>query len=231
MTTSRILFVLTSCEQLGDTSRKTGYFLSEVTHPARVLSEAGFGIQFTSPRGGQPPVDPGSRDHDDEDNRWFLNNEDLLERVGNSASPGDLDPNDYAAIFFAGGHGTMWDLPDNRALARLTASIWEQGGVVAAVCHGPAGLVNVELADGDYLVAGRELTSFTNEEEAAVELEEVVPFLLESRLRERGANFTKADPFQEHVVTDDRLVTGQNPASARGVGEAMVELLMQGNSR
>lgn len=229
MTTSRILFVLTSCERLGDTGRQTGYFLSEVTHPARVLSDAGFQIRFASPRGGQPPVDPGSRDQDDADNRWFLNDNEWLERVADTAQPEDLDPEDFDAVFFAGGHGTMWDLPDNRALARLTASIWDHGGVVAAVCHGPAGLVNVELAGGDHLVAGRKVTSFTNEEEAAVELEEVVPFLLESRLRERGANFSKADPFQEHVVTDGRLVTGQNPASARGVGAAMVKLLNAGN--
>lgn len=231
MTTSAVLFVLTSCERLGETGRKTGYFLSEVTHPARVLSRTGFEIQLASPRGGQPPVDPGSRDHDDEDNRWFLNDDEWLARVADTSPPEDLDPRDFSAVFFAGGHGTMWDLPDNRALARLTASIWEHGGVVAAVCHGPAGLLNVELAGGDRLVAGRELTSFTDEEEAAVELDEVVPFLLESRLRERGANFSKVDPFREHVVTDGRLVTGQNPASARGVGKAMVKLLMQGNSR
>lgn len=231
MTTSAILFVLTSCEQLGDTGRKTGYFLSEVTHPARVLSRAGYEIQFASPQGGQPPVDPGSRDHDDADNRWFMNDNKWLERVADTSPPEDLDPRDFAAVFLAGGHGTMWDLPDNRALAGLVAGVWEHGGVVAAVCHGPAGLVNVDLADGSYLVAGRELTAFTNEEEAAVELDEVVPFLLESRLRERGARFSKTDPFGEHVVTDGRLVTGQNPASARGAGEAMVELLTQGNSR
>lgn len=228
MPRSSILFVLTSCQQLGDTGRKTGYFLSEVTHPARVLTDAGFDLHFASPRGGQPPVDPGSRDPDDEDNRWFLTGNDWLNRMARTARPEDLDATDYGAIFFAGGHGTMWDLPDNRALARLTAAIWEGGGVVAAVCHGPAGLVNVRLADNGYLVAGRKVTSFTNEEEAAVELDGVVPFLLESRLRERGADFSKADPFQEHVVTDGRLITGQNPASARGVGKAMVKLLKAG---
>lgn len=231
MTHPKVLFMLTSCEQLGDSGRKTGYFLSEVTHPARVLSDAGFDIRFASPLGGQPPVDPGSRDHDDETNRWFLTNDDWLKRVADTNRPEDLDPHEYGAIFFAGGHGGMWDFPDNQALAGLTASIWERGGVVAAVCHGPAGLVNVELAEGDYLVNGRQLTAFTNEEEAAVELDDVVPFLLESRLCERGARFASADPFQEHVVTDGRLVTGQNPASARGVGERIVELLTQGDSR
>lgn len=225
MQPTNILFVLTSCQQLGDTGRKTGYFLSEVTHPARVLADAGFDLHFASPRGGQPPVDPGSRDPDDKDNRWFLTGNDWLNRMARTALPEDLDATDYRAIFFAGGHGTMWDLPDNQALAGLVAGIWEQGGVVAAVCHGPAGLVNVRLADGSYLVGGRDLTAFTNEEEAAVELEDIVPFLLESRLRERGARFSKTDPFREHVVTDGRLITGQNPASARGVGKAMVKLL------
>lgn len=225
MQPTNILFVLTSCQQLGETGRKTGYFLSEVTHPARVLADAGCNIRFASPRGGQPPVDPGSRDRDDEDNRWFLTDDDWLNRMAGSARPEDLDAGDFEAIFFAGGHGAMWDLPENRPLARLTAAIWERGGIVAAVCHGPAGLVNVRLANNGYLVAGREMTSFTNDEEAAVDLDGVVPFLLEARLRERGANFSKADPFQEHVVTDGRLVTGQNPASARGVGKAMVRLL------
>lgn len=231
MPADEVLFVLTSCDTLGDTGRKTGYFLSEVTHPARVLADAGMAIRFASPAGGQPPVDPGSLDHDDPANRWFLTDEDWLRRVARTAKPVDLDPSDFAAIFFAGGHGTMWDLPDDGDLAALTAGIWEQGGVVAAVCHGPAGLVNVELPGGGYLVNGRELTAFTNEEEAAVELDGVVPFLLESRLRERGARFSKADPFEAHVVTDGKLVTGQNPASARGVGEAMVKLLQEDASR
>lgn len=231
MTAPKILFVLTSCETLGDTGRSTGYFLSEVTHPARRLDEAGVAIEFTSPAGGQPPVDPGSRDRDDEDNRWFLTGDKWLAAVARTTPPENLDADDYAGVFFAGGHGTMWDFPGNEALATLTAGVWENGGVVAAVCHGPAGLVDVRLSNGDWLVSGREVTAFTNEEESAVELDGVVPFLLESRLRERGARFSKAEPFQQHVVTDGRLVTGQNPASARGVGEAIVNLLNEGSSR
>lgn len=226
-----VLFVLTSCETLGDTGRPTGYFLSEVTHPARRLDEAGIGIEFTSPAGGQPPVDPASRDHDDPDNRWFVTDRRWLEAVARTRRPGELEPCDYAGIFFAGGHGAMWDLPGNEALGGLTAGIWEAGGVVAAVCHGPAGLVDVRLSNGEWLLAGRRVTAFTNEEEDAVEMTEVVPFLLESRLRERGARFSKAGTFEPQVVTDGRLVTGQNPASARGVGEAMVKLLNEEASR
>lgn len=225
MTAPKVLFALTSCDRLGDTGRQTGYFLSEVTHPARVLDEAGLDVEFTSPAGGQPPVDPGSRDRDDDDNQWFLTSDEWLGAVASSRRPGELEAGGYSAIFFAGGHGTMWDFPGDRDLAALTGDIWHNGGIVAAVCHGPAALLNVKSNDGDWLVSGRELTSFSNEEEDAVEMTDIVPFLLESRLRERGARFSKADPFEPHVVTDGRLVTGQNPASARGVGEAMVTLL------
>lgn len=218
MTTPRVLFVLTSCETLGETGRQTGYFLSEVTHPARLLDEAGVEIEFASPAGGQPPVDPGSRDRDDADNRWFLTENRWLQAVADTRRPSELSADDFAAIFFAGGHGTMWDFPSDTSLAALTADIWTNGGVVAAVCHGPAALVNVRLGDGEWLVGGREVTSFTNQEEEAVDMSDVVPFLLESRLLERGARFTKAESFQEHVVVDGRLITGQNPASARGGG-------------
>ena len=137
----------------------------------------------------------------------------------------DVEAADYDAIYFAGGHGTMWDLPDNDALKRLTADIYEAGGVVSAVCHGPAALVNVTLSDGSHLVDGKELAAFTNDEEAAVELTEAMPFLLETKLRERGARFKAAPNFESNVVVSERLVTGQNPASATGVAEAIVELV------
>lgn len=221
--TKRILFVLTSHGELGDTGEKTGYYLPEAAHPYAVLRDAGYEIDFASPRGGEPPMDPESRDLDDEANAEFLEAEtDALERT---MSTDEIDPADYAAIYFAGGHGTMWDFPGDRALADATARIWESGGVVGAVCHGPAALVDVELSDGSYLVDGCEVSCFTNEEERAVELDDVVPFLLESRLEERGATVRKAEPWQEKVVVDGRLVTGQNPASAEGVGRAIAQVL------
>lgn len=123
---------------------------------------------------------------------------------------------------FAGGHGTMWDFADNTELAKITADIYENGGVVGAVCHGPAGLVNVKLSNGKYLVDGKKINAFTNEEETAVKLEKVVPFLLESKLIERGAKFEKSGLWQPHVTVDQRVVTGQNPQSAKGVGEAIL---------
>ncbi|HEU4537166.1 MAG TPA: type 1 glutamine amidotransferase domain-containing protein, partial [Polyangiaceae bacterium] len=142
-----------------------------------------------------------------------------------SLRPDQVDPAAYDAVFYAGGHGTMWDFPDDAALARIAAAVYERGGVVAAVCHGPAGLVNVKLSSGEWLVAGREVAAFTNDEERAVGLAEVVPFLLADRLVERGARHRPAPNFQANVVVSGRLVTGQNPASARGVGDAIVALL------
>lgn len=221
----RVLFVLTNHDELGDTGEETGYYLPEAAHPYRVLREAGHEVEFVSPEGGAVPMDPESRDLDDEANAAFLEAEgDALE---STLAADEIDPSDYAAIYFAGGHGTMWDFPDCRPLAEATARIWEDGGVVGAVCHGPAGLVNVRLSDGSYLVDGREVSCFTNEEERAVDCDDVVPFLLETRLEERGATVLKAEPWQEKVVVDDRLVTGQNPASAEGVGEAMARALEQ----
>ncbi|SRR6266851_2215471 len=136
-----------------------------------------------------------------------------------------LDPAVYDAIFYVGGHGTMWDFPDNEELAKFAASIYGSGGVVGAVCHGPAGLVNLRLDDGSYLVDGKEVTSFTNDEEAAVGLLDAVPFALESKLIERGARFTKAASFTEHAVADRRLITGQNPASAVRTAELVIQAL------
>ena len=221
--TKRILFVLTNHDELGDTGEKTGYYLPEAAHPWKVLRDTGHEIDLASPRGGAVPVDPESEDLDDEANAAFLEAEE--EALENTLAASDVDPSDYDAVYYAGGHGTMWDLPDSEPLAELTRRIWEDGGVVAAVCHGPAGLVNVRLSDGSWLVEGREVSCFTDEEERAVEMDDVVPFLLESRLRERGAEMRKAEPWQEKVVVDGRLVTGQNPASAEGVGKAIARVL------
>lgn len=222
---NKILFVLTSHAKKGDTGLSTGFYLSEVTHPHKVLMEAGYEVDFVSPKGGEPPID--GMDLDDPINREFMENPQYQSQIKTTMRPDQVDPGSYRAIFYAGGHGTMWDLPDNDQLAKTAAAIYENGGVVAAVCHGPAGLVNLMLSDGKPLVEGRNLTSFTNEEEEAVELTDVVPFLLESRLKSRGALFSKADLFAGHVVVSGRLVTGQNPASAMGVGEAMVKLLQE----
>jgi len=221
MSSHKILFVVTSHDKKG--REPSGFYLSEVTHPHKVLADAGYTIEFVSPKGGKAPID--GFDLDDRLNAAFWSNPQLRAAVEHTKSPSEVSAADYAAIFFAGGHATMWDLPDNQELAAITAQIYEAGGVVGAVCHGPSGLVNVKLSDGRYLVAGHEVAAFTNDEERAVELYDVVPFLLADRLEARGAKHSPAPNFQAHVVVSGRLITGQNPASASGVGEAMLTAL------
>lgn len=223
----RILFALTSHDRKGPANSAnaapSGFYLSEVSHPHRVLREAGYTVDFVSPKGGKTQVD--GLDLSDPINATFWNDTALRGATEKTLSPEQVEPDSYAAIFYAGGHATMWDFPDCQALAAIAARIYERGGVVAAVCHGPAGLVNVKLTDGRYLVAGRDVSAFTNDEEHAVGLHDVVPFLLADKLEERGARHVPAPNFQAQVVVSERLVTGQNPASATGVAKAMLPLL------
>jgi putative intracellular protease/amidase len=219
----KILFVVTSHNIKGHTGKPTGYYLSEVTHPWKVLRNAGYEIDFVSPKGGKAPVE--GLDMKDPVNKKFWENKIYKFKVDNTMKPSDVNADEYQAVYYAGGHGTMWDFPDNEELAEISRKIYERGGVVGAVCHGPSGFINLKLSDGTYLVSGKRINSYTNEEEIAVGMERVVPFLLESKLIHRGAKFEKSGPKQPHVARDERLITGQNPASARGVGEAMVEIL------
>jgi putative intracellular protease/amidase len=223
---SRILFVLTSHDRKGPPgadAAPSGFYLSEVSHPHQVLTGAGHAVDFVSPRGGLTHVD--GLDLDDPVNAAFWNDPALRRATETTLSPVQVDPDAYAAIFYAGGHATMWDLPNDARLAAIAARIHERGGVVAAVCHGPAGLVNVTLSDGRHLVDGQDVAAFTNDEERAVGLHDTVPFLLADALTQRGARHLAAPDFQAQVVVCGRLVTGQNPASARGVAEAMLPLL------
>lgn len=221
----RVLIVLTSHDQLGATGRKTGAYLAEISHPYAAFTAAGVAVEFASVQGGAVPLD--GVDRKDPTNAAFLDAPGLLDQVHASLAPTQIDPSRYDAIFYAGGHGTMWDFPDEPTLAAVAAAIYERGGLVGAVCHGPAGLVNVRLSDGTPLVAGKELAAFTNAEEAAVGLTDVVPFLLADALVSRGAIHRPAPNWQKQVIVSERLVTGQNPASAGGVATAMVSLLRQ----
>lgn len=216
----KVLFVVTSHDKKGDSGQPTGYYLGEVSHPWEVLHKAGYDIDFVSPKGGTPPVDGFNLD--DATNKEFWENKEYKNKIDHSLKPSEVKPSDYSAIFFAGGHGAMWDFADNAELSKIAANIYENGGVVSAVCHGPAGLVNIKLTNGKYLVDGKKINAFTNEEETAVKLEKVVPFMLEDKLIERGAKFEKSDLWQPHVTVDQRVVTGQNPQSAKGVGEAIL---------
>ncbi len=219
----KILFVVTSHSKKGNTGEATGYYLSEVSYTWQVLVNAGYEIDFVSPQGGKAPIDGFNLD--DVTNKAFWENDFYRTKIENTLKPSEVNTNDYTAIFYAGGHGTMWDLADNVALAQIASAIYENGGIVSAVCHGPAGLVNIKLSNGKYLVDGKRVNAFSNEEEIAINLQNVVPFMLESKLIERGAKFEKSGLWQEHVAVDQRLITGQNPASARKVGEqVLVEL-------
>lgn len=219
----KILFVVTSHDKKGDTGESTGYYLGEVSHPWEVLHKAGYEIDFVSPKGGTPPVD--GFDLKDPVNKEFWENIEYKSKIDHSLTPSQVKSADYSTIFYAGGHGAMWDFADNTELADIASKIYENGGIVAAVCHGPAGLINIKLNNGKYLVDGKKLNAFTNEEEAEVKLTNVVPFLLEDKLKSRGAKFEKSGLWQNHVVNDQRLITGQNPQSAKSVGEAILKEL------
>ncbi len=228
MMDKKILFAVTSNGKKGNTGESTGYYLSEVAHPWNVLHRAGYAIDFISPKGGQPPVE--AVDLDDPLNAAFWNDEAGRGRVERSRRPDEINSHDYAALIFAGGHGTMWDFPGNPELAKLILAFHGEDKVIAAVCHGPSALADVKLENGRYLVEGKRINAFTDDEERAVRMDKIVPFLLESRLIERGARFEKSGLWQPHVAVDGRLITGQNPQSATGVGEAILRLLREGAS-
>ena len=224
---NRVLFVVTNHEDLGDTGKKTGYFLREVSYPYMAVTEAGYSVDFVSPNGGPAPMDPNSNDMDDEVNKAFTDDSSIMDQLQNTMSPDQINPDDYDGIMYAGGHGTVWDFPDSEGLANIAISIYERGGVLGAICHGPAGLVNLKLSDGTHLISGKRFSSFTDEEERSIKLENVVPFLLASKLEEHGGVHTKAENFKSHVEVDGRLVTAQNPPSAKSMGDAMVKALSE----
>ncbi len=218
-----ILCVVTSHPIRGDSGEPTGFALVELTHPLEVFEKAGIPVEIASIRGGHPPID--FFDLSDPVNAHYWQDKPFRDALAHSPVLGELDASRYSAVFFAGGHGTMWDFADSEAVQQLIRDIWEAGGIVSAVCHGPAALVNATLSDDSYLVAGKKLAAFTDEEEAEVNYTKVVPYLLASTLKQRGALHQPAPNWSVNVVTDGRLITGQNPASARGVGEAVVKQL------
>lgn len=222
MSNDRVLFILTSHGDLAGV-RETGYYVGEAAHPWTVLREAGHRVEFASVAGGVPPED--GRDDTDPEQVAFLADPQVAAELANTKTVADFDPADFAAVLYVGGHGTVFDFPDDAPLAKFSAAVYEQGGIVSAVCHGPSGLLNITKADGTYLVAGKNVAAFTNAEEAAVGLTETVPFLLADELVRRGAIHHPAPEWTENVVVDGRLITGQNPQSARGVGEALVKAL------
>lgn len=229
MKDKKVLIVITSHSTLNN-GKQTGYWLGEVTHFYHILAEAGFTVDFTSPKGSQPPLDQRSYDLRDKDNRLFWEDENLQAQLNNTVPIEAVNPEDYIAIYYAGGHGAMWDFPNNERLAQVAAQIYEDGGFVSAVCHGSAGLLNIKLADGRYLLDGKTVTGFANLEEKLIRLVKAVPYLLEDELKKQGAIYKRGIiPFIPHVEVSDRLITGQNPQSAKAVAKALVKSLSQSN--
>lgn len=220
-----ILFVVTSNAVKGATGIPTGYNLAEVTHPLEKLHAAGIRVEFASILGGDAPLD-GLEDMHDPVIAHYWADADFRHAISHTLRLNDVDPSRYSAIFFAGGHGTMWDFPDSPAVQKAIREIDAAGGIVAAVCHGPAALVNARCADGSLLVTGKRLAAFTNGEEEEVQSTHVVPFLLESTLIERGADHQTAANWADNVVVDGRLITGQNPQSAASLGKALRDALL-----
>lgn len=222
MTEKRVLLVLTSNDDLGGI-RKTGYHPGEAAHPWQEFARAGYRVDVASIAGGVPPQD--GRDESDAAQNAFLADPSIAAQLADTPKLADVDPSQYDAVLYVGGHGTMWDFPDDPAVNATGRTVWERGGVVAAVCHGPSALLGITLSDGAPLVAGKRVAGFTNEEEAAVQLTDVVPFLLADELEGKGATHVAGPNFTEQVIVDERLVTGQNPQSATRVGREVVALL------
>ncbi|UUR06927.1 type 1 glutamine amidotransferase domain-containing protein [Sphingomonas glaciei] len=222
-----ILMVLTSHDQLGDTGKKTGFWLEEFAAPYYVLKDAGHAITLASPKGGQPPLDPKSDEEDAQTDatRRFKADKEAQSDLASTSKLSDVKSDDFDAVFYPGGHGPLWDLAtdaDSKALIEQTLA---DGKPVALVCHAPAVLKNVTAPDGSPLVKGRKVTGFTNEEEEAVGLTQVVPFLLEDELKRLGGDYSKGGTFKPYVVTDGLLITGQNPPSSEPAAEALLEAL------
>jgi putative intracellular protease/amidase len=223
----KILIVLTSHDQLGDTGKKTGFWLEEFATPYYVLKDAGAAITLASPKGGQPPLDPKSDlpENLTELTKRFRTDNAAQAELANTKKLADVSADDFDAVFYPGGHGPMWDMPDNATSIALIEAFVKADKPVGAVCHAPAALVNVRGKDGKYLVKSKRVTGFSNAEEKAVGLTAVVPFLLEDRLKERGGIYSKGANWAPHVQVDGKLVTGQNPASSGPAAEELLKLL------
>jgi putative intracellular protease/amidase len=221
----RVLMVLTSNDKLGDSGEQTGWFLDECAHPYFVFIKAGFQVTFASPKGGVAPLSEDSLNLEDDENNQFWGNPKLKGLTEKTQKLCNMKSENFDAVFFVGGFGTMWDFPDNEDVQRLAREIYERGGVTSAVCHGPIALANVKLSNGEYLVKGKQVTAFTDEEEDAVKRREIVPYTCHTKLAEAGAVMQSSGAWQVNVAVAGNLITGQNPASAKPVAEAVVNAL------
>jgi putative intracellular protease/amidase len=223
----RVLMVLTSHDELGDTGRKTGFWLEELAAPYYRFKDAGWDITLVSPAGGQPPLDPVSNQPDaqTDDTRRFEADSEATTALANTARLDSVAADDFDAVFYPGGHGPLWDLAEDRDSVRLIERTLRSGKPVTLVCHAPGVLRHTTTEDGTPLVQGKKVTGFTNTEEAGVQLTDVVPFLVEDELTKLGGRYSKSDDWQPYVVQDGLLITGQNPASSAPAADALIALL------
>lgn len=223
----KILIVLTSHDQLGDTGKKTGFWLEEFVAPYYVLKDAGAAITLASPKGGRPPLDPKSElpENQTELTKRFRTDTATQAELAHTKKLADVSADDFDAVFYPGGHGPMWDMANNATSIALIEAFVKADKPVGAVCHAPSALINVRGKDGEYLMKRRRVTGFSDAEEEAVGLTTVVPFLLEDRLKERGGVYSKGANWAPYVQVDGKLVTGQNPASSGPAAEELLKLI------
>ena len=220
----KVLMVLTSHDKLGDTGKKTGFWLEEFCAPYYVFKDSGAEITLASPEGGQPPLDPKSDEKDFQTpaTERFRADRDAQAALSNTAKLKDISAADYDALFFPGGHGPLWDLAEDRISIALIETMYAQGKPVSAVCHAPGVFRHAKSPDGSPLVRGKSVTGFSNTEESAVGLTDVVPFLVENELLENGGNYSKGVDWESYSVRDGNLITGQNPASSEAAAKAVL---------
>lgn len=222
----KILVAVSSFEKYPNLPRATGLWLGEAVHFVQKVEAAGYSVDFVSPRGGYTPIDPHSLAMAEPVDWVWYRDKAFMNRLGNTLRPDQVKADDYVAIYFAGGHGVVWDFPDDAGLQALSRDIYEAGGYVTSVCHGAVGLLNIRLSNGALLIQGKKVTGFSNEEEKLAGLDAHVPYLTETELVQRGAHYQHADaPWLPFAVVDQRVITGQNPASGGPVAELLLKAL------
>ncbi|WP_109435984.1 type 1 glutamine amidotransferase domain-containing protein [Aquimarina sp. AU119] len=222
-----VLFVLTSHEDLGNTGHKTGFWIEEFATPYYLLKDKGVKITITSPKGGQPPIDPksASSDFETESTKRFASDKETQEILAKTVQLETVNHSDFDAVFYPGGHGPLWDLAEDKNSIALIESFYTSNKPVAAVCHAPAVFKHTKNTDGSSLVNGKKVTGFTNSEEEAVQLTSIVPFLVEDMLQKNGGIYSKGQDWTPYAVEDGQLITGQNPASSELVAELLLQKL------
>ena len=223
----KILIVLTSHNELGNSGEKTGFWIEEFASPYYVLADAGADIDIASPKGEQPPVDPKSElpDAQTESTKRFYKDNSVIDKVAFSKKLSEIKQEDYDAVFYPGGHGPLWDLVNDKESIKLIEEFYNNQKPIAFVCHAPAALINTKAENGQPLIKGKHLTSFSNTEEEALKLTYVVPFLLEDELKKLGAHYTKGQDWSSYIKQDGLLITGQNPASSEAVANQLLKIL------